>query len=99
MKLIFYILRSFPFDWKTPFGYTVAWISETVAISAAGAIVLSVMFLILGSSWLFLTVADHDLTKELAAFNIDVKTSAEKDHEELMQRFCNIMQVFSDVKE
>jgi hypothetical protein len=72
---------------------------ETAASSVCIVIAIPVLSLIFASSWLFITIADRDLTQELAAFNTDVEKSDGKDHNELVRRFCNIIKLYSDAKE
>lgn len=91
--------RLFPFDWKTPLGYFMAWLSEVIGCYAACVAIIPVLSLIFALSWLFVTIANHDLIQDLVAFNIDVKASNGKDHGELMRHFCKIVQCHSDVKE
>lgn len=87
-----------PFDWKSPVGYVVAWLSEILALSAGSLSIFPVLSSIFASSWLFITIADADLTQEMANFNIDVKASGEHGDGELIIRFCNIVQLYSDAK-
>lgn len=89
----------FPFDWKAPFGYIGAWLSELISVIAICAAVIPTLSLIFASSWLFVTITDDDLIREVAKFNNNIKISQEKDHVKLMQRFCDIVQVYSDAKE
>lgn len=90
--------RMLPFDWKTPFGYFVAWLSEISGCFATYAVEIPLNSLIFASSWLLITIND-DLTQELAAFNDDLKTLNKSDHLELVRRFCDIIQLYSDAKE
>lgn len=90
----------FPFEWKTPFGYIEAWLSETVGISVVNTVMVLVLVLIFASSSFFNTIADDDLTQKLSIFNKDVRTSngRGRDHRELMRRFGGIIQLYSDAK-
>lgn len=97
--MYFALSRSFPYDWRTPHGYAVAWISEAAGTSSLFFAFPPVLSLIFASCWLFVTIADDDLTQELAIFNNDVKKSDGNDHAELMRRFCGIIQSYSDAKE
>lgn len=92
-----------PFDWRTPFGYVLAWLSEICALLAASAVIIPVLSVIFASSWLFIIIADDDLTRKLAVFNNNVKALHEngrgRGHKELMQHFCGIVQLHLDSKE
>lgn len=61
-----------PFDWKTPFGYLVAWFGEYAGFVAVLMTATPCFNVILGSSWLFIVVA-YDITNDVAAFNRSVK--------------------------
>lgn len=80
-------------------GYIVAWLAQVLALSAACVGIIPALSLILASSWLFITIANDDLTQTLIAFNANVRKSNKQGHDELMQRFCDIIQSYSDVKE
>lgn len=93
-------LRMLPFDWKTPLGYAVASLAEAVAFSAVCVGVIPVLSLVFASSWLFIIIADDDITHKLAAFSNDVQISHEHYQEELMRRrFCDIIQLYSNAKQ
>ena len=50
------------------------------------------------SSWLFIYMAE-DIKNDMAEFNDIVKTQENVDRAELMERFCNIIQLYSDAKQ
>lgn len=83
-----------PFDWKTPFGYCVAWFSQTLACTAIILADIPYFTLIFASSWLFV-VMTGDLKQELAAYKIDINTF---DEAESVCRFCSIVQSYTDAK-
>lgn len=85
------------FEWKTPFGYLLAFIFQgggNMCIAWTYAQFTSFAF---GSCWLFIFMA-KDITRDLDAFNADVKKSKGK-QAELMGRFCDGIQMFSDAKQ
>lgn len=87
-----------PFDWKTPFGYCVAWFSQTVACTAIIVADIPFFTLIFASSWLFIIITG-DLKQELAIFNNEVKTfDGCNGYVDLMRRFCGIAQCYTDAK-
>lgn len=94
-----FVLRMLPFQWKTPFGYLLAWFNTF--FGALTGILSAPPFYnsIFASSWLFVIIADDDLKEELAAFNNDVKTSKGSDRAEIRQRFYSIIQSYWDAKE
>lgn len=87
-----------PIDWKTPFGYLMAWAVQFAGLLAVVLATISLYSLIFASCWLFVTITD-DITQELVAFNIDVEISDGTDHDELMRYFCDIVQLYSDAKQ
>lgn len=87
-----------PFDWKTPNGYFVAWLSEITGCFATCAVEIPFNSLIFASSWLFIAIND-DLTRELVAFNVDLETLNKNGYLEFVRRFCDIIQLSSDAKE
>lgn len=88
-----------PFDWKTPFGYSVARFNQFVGASAGLLFVAPMYNSIFASSGLFITIADDDLTQELGAFNVDVKISKGSNREAITQRLCNIIKLYTAAKE
>lgn len=90
--------RLMPLDWRTPFGYLMAWIAQFAGLLVVVLATISLYSLIFASCWLFVTIAD-DITQELVAFNIDVRISDGTDHDELMRYFCDIVQLYSDAKQ
>ena len=87
-----------PFDWKTPFGYLLVWFAESVESSAVMTTGTAMFGFIYGSSWLFICMA-KDITNDMAEFNDIVKTQENVDRAELMERFCKIIQLYSDAKQ
>lgn len=97
--LIFFssILIRYPFDWKTPFGYFVASLSQLAGILCLSCLYSHFFNCIFGSVWLFICIA-KDVKMDLIAFNVAVKTS-DVDEAELTKRFLNVTQIYSDAKE
>lgn len=95
---LFLHLRLLPFDWKTPFGYLLAWLNQFLGASAGFLSITPLYSLIFASSWLFITLAD-DLRQELVTFNVIVKISNGNDHDEIVQRFFNVIRLYTDVRE
>lgn len=97
--LLLFTSRLFPITWRAPFGFVVAWFYEMVVSYIICAAIVSVLSLIFASSWLFVIIADHNLTQELATFNGHIKTSAQSDHVKMVHGFCDIVRHYSDAKE
>lgn len=88
-----------PFDWKTPFGYLVAWVFEAVSIGSITIAITTTLCLVFASSCLFVAIATDDMSQNLTNFHADLNTSRRHDQEELMERFCEIIRTFSSTKE
>lgn len=87
----------FPFDWKTPLGYSIAFLSQ-----AAGSLTILVAYiqlvnLIVGSCWIFIVIAG-DITKDATAFNKEAHTS-NGNRIEMVKRFRDLVQTYSDAKQ
>lgn len=54
--------------------------------------------IVLGSCWLFIVIVE-DITNDMAAFNHTVNAPTDCDRSELMGRFYDIMQSYSEVKQ
>lgn len=85
-----------PFDWKTPFGFTVALLSQIVGGCATFSILLPAFSFMIGSCVLFIFVAD-DITKDLAVFNSG--KVAKKNRVPRLKRFCAIIEIHSDARQ
>lgn len=84
-----------PFNWKTPLGYFIAWFLQVVGVSVSHFTATVLFNFFLGSCWLFFAMAE-DITKDLVAFNNDVKRN--DNPEERIKLFCDIVQLYSDAK-
>lgn len=71
--------------------------AELVGACGVFLAVIMALILIFASSWLFVTIADDDLTQELAAINREVKAS-ENSLGELMRRLCDNIMAHSDAR-
>lgn len=85
-----------PFDWRTPLGYLVAYPAQCVGNIYIAYIYVDFLNLYFGSCWLFYFIA-KDIVKDLVAFNT-VMEQSKKTHAVLMERFCNMVQVFMNAK-
>lgn len=93
-----YFMSWWPFDWRTPFGYFVAWSAQFAGITAN--IISSAPFfdIVLGSSWLF-NVMVEDMRNDVAAFNGIVQTLKRNERVVLMESFCDCIRNYSDAKQ
>lgn len=93
-----YFFAWWPFDWRTPFGYLVAWSAQFAGITAN--VISSAPFfnIVLGSCWLF-TVMIRDITNDVAAFNDIVQAPNRSHRMELTECFCDCIQNYSDAKQ
>lgn len=92
------VLERWPFDWKTPSGYLVAWIGQCAGVGTIITIPITFFNTVFGSKWLFMVIAE-DITSDLTAFNNDVDKMQTISHRaESIQRFCTIIQLYTDAK-
>lgn len=90
--------KRWPFDWKTPFGFLVAWLGQCAGL-ASDEISATLFFgIVLGSNLLFIVIAE-DITNEVAEFNNIVESHKKKDRGKLLKRFCGIIQLHTDGKQ
>lgn len=93
-----FIRKRYPFDWRTPYGYLVAWLAQCAAGTTVGCSVTQFLNLVFGSCWLFIFIAE-DIAQDVAAFNIIAATTPDKKSAELMKRFCDMVQIHLDAKQ
>lgn len=95
-KLIFASFWRLPFNWKTPVGYLVAWIFQSIGFFYTLYQSPSWIGMYFGSCWLFVSFA-KDIANDFPQLNA---TKAERrSYCELKGRFCRIVQFHSDMKE
>lgn len=92
MKSIF----RFPFNWKTPFGYLVAYILNCCATFCVIYGHYMVFCFLIGSSWLTITCV-KDITNDLN--NLTVKRLTHESQQQLKRSLINIIQFHSDAKQ
>lgn len=90
--------RRWPFDWKTPLGYLMAWLVQSAMCATAGLTDIVFFNLIFGSCWLFIHMSE-DTTMDLAAFNTDITSNRKKIRPQTMKSFCDIVQLYTDAKQ
>lgn len=118
---VFDPLQRYPFDWKTPHTYLIAYIPQCMGnvrifhishfheifvdynhLRIYNQVFIGVVFaqflnLTFGSCWLFMFIAD-DLGKDLTDFNIVTHTSNANDAK-LMEKFCDLVKIYTDAKQ
>lgn len=98
LQISFFHWTRFPFEWRTPFGYFVAWLSQCAGTIAGSCANFQFLNLLFGSCWLFMFIAE-DITQDVIAFNNMAKTASNENCTELIKRFCDMVQIYSDVKQ
>lgn len=94
----FFYPTWWPFDWKTPSGYLMAWVGQCAGVGTIITIPITFFNTVFGSKWLFMVIAE-DITNDLAAFNSDtVKKLNESNRAGSMTRFCAIIQLYTNAK-
>lgn len=93
------VCKRWPFDWKTPFGYALAWIAQGAGLASIMITVTLIIGIIFGSCWLFIAIAE-DITNDMTAFNRTVETSKYKNYRaEMIERFCDVIQNYTEAKQ
>lgn len=87
-----------PFDWRAPFGYLVAWRAQIVGFFALVVSASPFFHIFFGSCWL-LNVIVQDLTNDMAAFNNTDEIQNDNNRVKLMKVFCKIIQDYSEAKQ
>lgn len=90
-------LGRYPFDWKTPFGYSVAIFSQCFGVTIGILNYVQFLNFVYESCWIFITIA-RDLIKELVAFNTDVHAS-NGNSDKLTKCLVELVQMLSEAKE
>lgn len=91
------IERRYPFDWKTPVGYLVAWLAQHVSVLSMGFVNIQFPNLVIGSCWFFMFVA-KDIADDVSAFNLVVKIRSNENRTKLTKRFFDIVRIHLDAK-
>lgn len=86
-----------PFDWRTPRGYLMAWLSQLAGGCATYSFCIPILSFIFVSCWLFVFIA-ADITEDLQAFNNGDKVANENQIEKL-KRFCDVVKIYTDAKQ
>lgn len=99
---IFSIGNRWPFDWKTPVGYLVAWFGESIGMIASVLALIPFLSYLFGTCMLLYFIA-NDITNDLTAFNstvaIDTNPLNAGNRAKFSRKFCAIVQICSDAKE
>lgn len=76
-----------------------AWLLQCAGVVGVTVNVIQFFNTVFGSTWHFI-VAVEDISNDMVAFNNAVGTQKDRsDRMELANRFCNIIQHYSDVKQ
>lgn len=97
-KISSFIEQRYPFDWRTPPNFLVAWTAQCAEVIPTATIIAQILSLIFGSCWLFICMAE-DITQDVVEFSFIVTTSTDENRTELSKRFCDLIQIYSDAKE
>lgn len=87
------INRRFPFNWKTPFGYLIAYALEYMGAVHSISIVLCQTTFIIASYWMLISLG-KDITNELNTIN-----AAQEDRLELTMKLSNVIHLHSNAKQ
>lgn len=85
-----------PYDWKTPLGYSLAMLEQSIAAYSSCASVVSMGSFFIGCCWLIISFV-KDITNELNLLN-DNATSGQSDGKLLMD-FIKVVKRHANVKQ
>lgn len=85
-----------PVDWKTPHGYAIAFVVELCGSFYTTYIVVPYLCLAIGSLSI-INAFVKDISNDLSMLNVTKGT--DENHSKIKERFCDIIQRFSDAKE
>lgn len=97
-KLYFLNAQRIPFDWKTPSRYLLAWLYQSVGILPIVCFVIQFVNFFIGSSWLFINMAE-DITQDVVAFNSIDEPITDENRTEKTRQFGDMVQGYSDAKQ
>lgn len=91
-----FLFPRLPFDWKTPFGYVLAWFAQAAAANSCLVHVNLVMCFLIGSCCLIIGIL-KDIENDFAHLNGN-KTSKRR-RGEMNEQFCFIVRFHTDVRQ
>lgn len=96
-KFILLLLRSLPFDWKTPCGYLMASIFILTAAAVTLLFVVPISCFVIGFAWIAIAFVKQGISN---VHNLnEITRNSNANHFLLLHSFGNIVQDFSDIKE
>lgn len=85
-----------PFNWRTPLGYTIAFLDELIADTVGVLTYVPLMSFFIGSCWTFIFFIKDITTNDLPFLGIDVRSKNRC--VESKKRFCKIVNFYADAK-
>lgn len=85
-----------PFDWKTPLGYTIAFLDELIADAAGVLTYVPLISFFIGSCWAFIFFIKDVTVNDLHFFKVDVRSK--NSSVESRKRFCKIVVFYAEAK-
>lgn len=95
--LVLQRIHRLPFDIKSPGGYFLAALIETISAFYTNMLLISIACPFIGSSWLIISFL-KDITTDLTHLKVG-KLSDHKNRRKLHRHFCRILQLHSDTKQ
>lgn len=98
LQFLFEYQNRLPFDWHTPSGYLIAFLAQTIESFFTVYSACPILCIVVGSCWLFIAFV-RELTSELPTLNAAIKSSDERRHLHVKKQLCEIIELYSDVKQ
>lgn len=94
LKIVF--SHRLPFDWKTPHGYLIALILESIVSFTAGSIVVPPVCFVIGAC-LLITTFVNNIAAEVPHLNVNKRSDGK--NQALKSHFCNVIRDIADAKQ
>lgn len=93
-----FLSSRLPTVWKTAVGYTMFMLDIFFGDIVSVLFVLPLISFVLGSCWLFKSFIE-DILKDLRHMNVGKKSHTKSQNESIVIHFCNIVKLYTNVKE
>lgn len=98
MVPLLFLYHRLPFiDWRTPVGYLIALLCESLAVYVNVLCAIPCICSIIGTCWIAITCV-KDVANDLPSLTIDNKRSLQN-RKKVKEHFCNFVQSYLDLKE
>lgn len=90
------LFHRLPFNWKTPFGYSVLILFAFLAVLSIGHCIVPIACLIVGSFLLVSSFMKDTIEKNFLSLNEKISNGS---HMDISEQFCSLMLAFTEIKQ